>query len=101
MSFEPSRVLNKLGSTQAQARLLNFLICQPSGIQTRVCEQPLYIYLYGIYVGARTQILPKTVLWRPATSVSSGEDKYRRRGLSAIVNRSWVGWFGSPDSGGD
>jgi hypothetical protein len=45
MLFEPSRVLDR-----ARARLLNFLMCDPSKVQVRVCEQPLYIYLKYKYI---------------------------------------------------
>jgi hypothetical protein len=45
MLFEPSRVLDR-----AQARLLNFLMCDPSKVKVRVCEQPLYIYLKCKYI---------------------------------------------------
>jgi hypothetical protein len=40
MLFEPSWVLDR-----AQARLLNFLMCDSSKVQVQVCKQPLYIYL--------------------------------------------------------
>jgi hypothetical protein len=41
MIFEPSlaRLLDKLSSTRAQGRLLNFSMCDQSGVQARVCEQ--------------------------------------------------------------
>jgi hypothetical protein len=29
---------------RAQARLLNFSMCNQSGVQARVCKQPIYIY---------------------------------------------------------
>jgi hypothetical protein len=45
MSFEPSQVLDKLDSTRPQGRLLNFLMCDQSEVQARVCEKYLHIYL--------------------------------------------------------
>jgi len=39
-----SRLLDKLGSTRALVRLLNFSMCNQSRVQVQVCEQPLYIY---------------------------------------------------------
>jgi len=37
---------DKLDSTRVRGRPLNFLICNLSGVQASVCEQPIYIYIY-------------------------------------------------------
>jgi hypothetical protein len=43
MTFEPSRtgLLDKLGSTRAGGRLLNFSMCDQNGVQAQICEQPI------------------------------------------------------------